>query len=129
MSDDGPPDVLRHVLGSDVGEDVLRAMSTREQRYVLYHLLDHEEATLGELADVVAGWIAATDRDVTTSVDRSSLRVGLYHNHLPRLAEADLIAFDPEAKAVDGSPMSEDERELVETACVAEHWTGGRTTP
>lgn len=128
MSPDGPPDVLGTILASDVGEDVLRALGNRQQRYTLYHFLDSESATLDELADVLAGWMAATENQVTTDVERSSLRVDLYHNHLPHLANLDLVAFDPEAKVVDRSPLSTAERELIETACKAEHWTGDTAT-
>lgn len=123
MTADGPPDVLGEILASDVDEDVLRALSNRHQRYALYHLLDHENATLDELADVVAGWVATTEAGVTTAADRSSIRVKLYHDHLPKLADADLVEFDQEAKVVDRSPLSATERELIQAACVAEHWT------
>lgn len=126
MSTDGAPNVLGQILAADVDEDVLRALSTRAQRYTLYHFLDHERATLEELADVLAGWIAATEGRVTTDADRSSLRVSLYHNYLPQLAAVGLIAFDPEEKVADRTPLSEAERELLENACAAEHWTDER---
>lgn len=127
MGDD-PPDVLATILAAEVDEDVLRALGTREQRYTLYHLLDHERVTLSELADVLAGWMAATECRVTTDVDRSSLRIALYHNHLPRLASAGLVDFDAVESVVDRSPLSTDERELVEAAYLAEHWTGEALT-
>lgn len=123
MSPDGTQDVLGQLLAADVDEDVLRAMSVREQRYVLYHLLDHERVTLDELADVLAGWMAVTRQQVTTKADRDSLRIALYHNHVPQLAAVGLVAFDPEEKVVDRSPLSDAERELVEAACVAERWS------
>lgn len=128
MSTNDAPDVLRQILAAGVDEDVLRALSTREQRYALYHFLDHERATLDELADVLAGWIAAAEKRVTTGVDRSSLRICLYHNYLPQLDDLGLLAFDPEEKVVDRSPLSTAERELIEAACMAEHWTGKSST-
>lgn len=127
MSNDSAPDILGQILTADADEDVLRALGTREQRYTLYHLLDHERATLDELADVLAGWMAATGMGVTTGVERSSLRIALYHNYLPRLADVELLAFDSEEKVVDRSPLSDDERELIEAAYLAEHWTGEQT--
>lgn len=128
MSTNGAPDVLRQILATDVNEDALRALSTRQQRYVLYHLLDEERATLSELADVLAGWMAASENGVTTGVERSSLRMRLYHVYLPKLADAGLLAFDPEEKVVDRSPLSTDERELIEAAFLAEHWTSEPAT-
>lgn len=127
MSNDSAPDVLGQILTADADEDVLRALGTREQRYTLYHLLDHERATLDELADVLAGWMAATGMGVTTGVERSSLRIALYHNYLPKLADAGLLAFDTEENVVDRSPLSDAERELIEAAYLAEHWTGEQT--
>jgi len=109
MNDD-PPDVLSRVLAADVDEDILRALGTREQRYTLYHLLDHERVTLSELADVLAGWLATTESRVTTNADRSSLRIALYHNHLPQLASAGLVDFDATQSVVDRSPLSAEER-------------------
>lgn len=123
MSDDAP-DVLARILAADVEEDVLRALGTREQRYTLYHLLDHERVTLSELADVLAGWMAAAESRVTTGTDRSALRIALYHNHLPQLANAGLVDFDATASVVDRSPLSAEEREIVEAAYLSEHWTG-----
>lgn len=127
MSDDRP-DVLAEILAADVDEDVLRALGTREQRYTLYHLLDNERATLSELADALAGWMATTERRVTTDVDRSSLRIALYHNHLPQLASAGLVDFDDVDRVVDRSPLSAGERDLVEAAYLAEHWTSDPLT-
>lgn len=127
MSDD-TPDVLGRILAADVDEAVLRALGTREQRYTLYHLLDHERATLSELADVLAGWMATTECRVTTDVDRSSLRIALYHNHLPQLASAGLVDFDAADRTVDRAPLSAAERNLVEAAYLAEHWTSEALT-
>ena len=127
MNDD-PPDVLSRVLAADVDEDILRALGTREQRYTLYHLLDHERVTLSELADFLAGWLATTESRVTTNADRSSLRIALYHNHLPQLASAGLVDFDATQSVVDRSPLSAEEREIVEAAYLAEHWTGDPIT-
>ena len=123
MSTDGASTLLREILAAEFDEDVLRALSVREQRYALYHFLDHERATLDELADALAGWMAATENRVTTNVDRSSLRLALYHRSLPQLDDAGLLSFDPERKVVNRSPLSTAERDLIEAACIAEHWT------
>ena len=127
MCSNGTDDVLARILTADVDEDVMQALSARERRYVLYHLLDHERITLAELADVVAGWLAVNEQRVTTTVDRESIRLALYHNHLPKLAAIDLIAFDPEEKVVDRSPLTEPEYDLIEAAYLAEHRTDDTT--
>lgn len=127
MSSDGASGVLGRILAADVDEAVLRALATRQQRYALYYMLDHERATLGELADVLSGWQAVTDRTVTTAADHSSLRIGLYHTHLPRLDDAGLVAFDPTERVVDRAPLSADQRELIEAARAAERWSAEPT--
>ena len=119
------PQTFRELVGrivdSGVEEDVLRAMRSRERRYVCYYLLDHERVALDELADVLAGWIAATDHRVTTRPDRDSLRLALYHNHLPRLAEAGLVAFDREELVTERTPRFGEVRALVAAAHRFEH--------
>lgn len=129
MSRDGAPDVLGEILAADVDDDVLSVLSTREQRYALYYLLDHERVPLSELADVIAGWLAVADRQVTTAGERTSLRIALYHTHLPRLEAAGLIEFDPDDRVVDRAAFPTTTRELVEAARAAERWTGETTAP
>lgn len=52
--------------------------------------------TLAELASE----LAATGRDASEGADRRDLEVVLHHNHLPRLAEAGLVEYDPGANSV-----------------------------
>lgn len=125
MSPDGTADVLERILSTDVDEDVLRALSVREQRYVLYYLLDHERVSLAQLADVLTGWMATVEQRVLVNTDRESVRIGLYHNHLPQLSDLGLLTFDPADKVIHRSPLSEPERNLVEAAYLAEHSQNG----
>ena len=129
MCPDRSDDVLGRILAADVDQKVMRALSTREQRYVAYHLLDHEQATLDELADVLAGRVAAVERRVTTRSDRESLRTALYHTHLPQMRDAGLIVFDPVDGVVDRSPLSGGERDLIAAAYLAEQNTPAETEP
>lgn len=124
MSSDGVQDLVWGILSADVDDEVLRALSRREQRYSLYHLLDNDRVGLEELADVLAGWLASTERRVTTRADRDSLKTGLYHEHLPQLDDVGLVSFDPEERVVDRSTLSGAERELIETTYLAEQFTG-----
>jgi DNA-binding transcriptional ArsR family regulator len=51
------------------------------------------------LADL-ASELAATGRNASEDADRHDLEVVLHHNHLPRLAEAGLVEYDPGANSV-----------------------------
>lgn len=119
--------VLELILATDVDEDVMRAMSNRECRYTLYYLLDNERVSLEDLADVVTGWVAAAGKQMTTSTDRESLRISLYHQHLPLLAECGLVEFDPEEQCVARSSLFESVQNLVEASYLAEHWSDEAT--
>ncbi len=124
MSPDGAQDLVWGILSADVDDEVMRALSRREQRYSLYHLLGNERVGVEELADVLAGWRATTEGRVTTRADRDSLKTRLYHQYLPELDDVGLVSFDPEDRIVDRSPLSGAERELVETTYLAERFSG-----
>jgi len=71
--------------------------SSPARRAVLAVLAEHASSmTLGDLASE----IAAAGTDATGDVDRRNLEVVLHHNHLPRLADAGLIEYDPTAHSV-----------------------------
>lgn len=121
MCPESSQDVLAQILAADVTTDEMRAMSARERRYVMYYLLDHERTSVDELGDVLAGWMAATERRVTTGVDRESLLIALYHTHLPKLADAGLVEFDADRGVVARTSLSDPVRDLIRTVHRAEH--------
>lgn len=99
MSADGPgsddeadatPDGGRSSLDA-----VLDAFANRRRRYALYFLQDETTATLREVAVRVAAW--ENDRPVN-DVDpdfADGVYVDFYHRHLPKLAESNVVAYDP----------------------------------
>lgn len=71
-------------------DEALELLSNRRRRYALYHLRRRDEAvSLAELAARIAEWEEGT-------TDEAAVRADLYHSHLPRLADAGVVAFDPE---------------------------------
>lgn len=121
MSPSGAADVFAAVLAADVDEDVVRALAERERRYVVYYALDHERVSIDELGDVVAGWVAANEGRVMVPPDRESLVIDLYHNHIPRLADAGLVEFDETTQVVTAVSLPGAVRDLVQLTYMAEH--------
>lgn len=80
---------------------VLRALSDPRRRFVLGELQDAGESLdLGELATRIVAWeCGCEDADHSTHVEQSVL-VSLYHVHAPKLDDAGLVDFDPDARSV-----------------------------
>lgn len=73
-------------------DDVFDVLGNVQRRHLLYFLREHGEASLDELADVVAAWIGAREGDdVVTPTDRDRVYATLYHIHIPKLTEFDLV--------------------------------------
>jgi hypothetical protein len=91
----------RDRAGRDEGQSLLaddefyRALSARSRRRVLAHLVECEESTVGELAEVLCGWEATAGEMVTPERYRR-VRTELVHIHIPRLADAGLVSYDRE---------------------------------
>lgn len=77
-----------------------RALASSHRRRLLYFLLENEASTIDELASVLSGWEITPTGTMQTPKDRAKIRLQLSHNHLPRLAETGLIAYDPDSGTV-----------------------------
>jgi len=78
-------------------DDVFDLLKNRRRRLVLRYLVDADEpSSLSELSAHVAA--AENDKPVRalSTSERKRVYVGLYQGHLPRLDEADVVAFDAE---------------------------------
>lgn len=82
-------EVSRHFAN----DQFYQALAARPRRRALAHVLTAERATVEELVDVLCGWEAAENRAVD-SARAAQIRVELAHQHLPLLAEADLVSYD-----------------------------------
>lgn len=82
----------------------LRVLADRRRRYALYRLKESETPmTVADPADDVVR--RETDRSPAAAQDeRARIYVSLYHNHLPKLAEAALVRFDVDRSTVRLSP-------------------------
>lgn len=69
---------------------LLRTLANPRRREVLYRLADAEESVpIDELAEHVAG-VVEDGPQTPRAVERA--RVGLHHNHLPKLEEARIVS-------------------------------------
>lgn len=111
-------DVQRGVAGGDspprlADDQFYRALASTHRRRLLYYLLETTESTVEELASVLGGWEVTTGGTMQTPADRSELRLELMHVHLPRLADAGLIAYDPDEGTVELEPLHPRVADLV----------------
>lgn len=102
------------LLDESVDDEVYRALADGRRRIALAYLLEHSEATVEELADVVAGVAGARGSVVVGPADREAVRIELFHRHLPVLSEARLVEFDPTTGEASGRRVSEAVRSLLE---------------
>jgi hypothetical protein len=68
-------------------------LANQQRRYTLYHLskMKGVTITLSELIDVLV-------QDVTAT--RTQLRLELHHCHLPKLADYNIIEYDPRSQTI-----------------------------
>lgn len=97
-----------------------RALASTHRRRLLYHLIESGESTAGELASVLSAWEVSSTGTMDTQADRSRILVGLLQKHLPRLADAGLITYDPDTGTVQLSPVQPQVREIVRQSIKAE---------
>jgi len=77
-----------------------RALAAKRRRRVLYYLLETNRSSVEELATVLCGWEATSGETMQTTGDRRECLIVLSHNHLPKLAEAGLVEYNPTTGSV-----------------------------
>jgi hypothetical protein len=89
-------------------DHVYEAMGNPRRRYVCYTLLEGGEWSLADLATRVAAWEADVPDRRVPDEHRRRLYIALYHNHVPKLAEGGIVAFDAEDETVRPGPNARD---------------------
>ncbi|MDS0222672.1 transcriptional regulator [Haloarcula sp. S1AR25-5A] len=95
-------------------DTLLGVLSAESRRMVVAYLREHGTASVDELTDVVVGWSQARGNSAGGDAWEQT-RTVLYHNHLPALAAADLVAYDTDAETVEIAPLSSATTELLST--------------
>lgn len=73
---------------------VFTLLKNERRRAVLSFLADRPETTLSDLADRIAAAENDTTPDQLSSSERKRVYISLYQNHLPKLADAEVIEYD-----------------------------------
>ncbi len=103
---------------ADAGLSVVwHLLSDPRRRYVLEHLHSTERTTLAALARGIEARIGVGQPGdgERTSASRRRIEIALAHDHLPRLADSGVIAYDPSTWQVVLTADPETRR-LLETA-------------
>ena len=94
---DGGPSVIDEQATTETDLDQLfEVLADGKRRQLLAYLVetDDDVAAFSELIEHVAD-----DSDGESS-DNERIAVGLHHTHLPKLADADLVEYDPRSEVV-----------------------------
>ncbi|WP_318571112.1 DUF7344 domain-containing protein [Salinigranum marinum] len=76
---------------------VFDLLSSPRRRYLIYYLrTEGRTVKLTELADEVAAWEYESPVEDLDKQQRKRVYVSLYQTHVPKLAEAGLIEYDPD---------------------------------
>ncbi len=94
-----PSDIERlitdHGAGDLSADAVFDLLSSRRRRYLLESLAEHGYSlTLADLADEVSSRECAAHIAEIPEEDVLEIYLSLYHQHVPKLAEANVVAYD-----------------------------------
>lgn len=76
-------------------DEVFEVLKSPRRRYALYYLRrEGGVAELSDLTEQVAAWENETTTAALTTEQRKRVYISLYQTHLPKLDEADVVAYD-----------------------------------
>ncbi|WP_276261332.1 DUF7344 domain-containing protein [Haloglomus litoreum] len=88
-----PPDILD-------ADHVYSALNHPRRRYLCYTLLEDTEWSLADLATKIAAWESDVPEHEVREDKRDAVYVSLYHAHVPKLVEEDIITFDAATETI-----------------------------
>lgn len=97
-------DVTKGVFASDGGRSpidrILASVQDSHRRYLLYHLQEEGTSDLETAARWVAAWSHECDPGDVPAELHDRFQTELYHNHLPKLADLNIIEYDERTGAI-----------------------------
>lgn len=95
--DRGKPSAC-HVTCSDGGttplERILIGLEHPRRRYLLYYLDERKHAHIAEAAQYIAACERTCDLNDIPAEHHENVKIDLFHVHLPKLADLELIEYD-----------------------------------
>ena len=97
--------------------ELLDVLANRRRRYAVHYL--HTFETPMAVADVTDEIVRLEmDTEPTTVPEvRKEVYADLYHKHLPKLAEAEIVTFDTEENLVDFGPAADELKPFMKQLC------------
>ena len=84
---------------------VFAGIANERSRRVLYSLTETEVGTIDALVEEVVEREVGLPAEMTSAERRERIRTDLVHTHLPRLADLEIVEYDPDDGTVDyGDP-------------------------
>ena len=84
---------------------VLEGIANGRSRRVLYSLAESDVETLDALVDEVVEREVGLPAAMTSGERRDRIRADLVHTHLPRLADLELVEYDPREETIDNGDL------------------------
>lgn len=109
-------------------DTVLRALADGRRREVLSVLHTHRSLELAALADELTIPPRPTSRNGPGDRTRRSLVIDLYHQHVPVLVGAELVAYDADTDRVELTALGDDVVEFVSRELASAIGYGGDDT-
>lgn len=108
-------------------DEFYRAMAAAPRRRLLYYLLEDGDHSVEELATVLTGRESTEESTMATPENRDRWMMALRHQHLPMLAEVDLLDYDPDSGRIEAVPLEERVADIVRWSVVAESGAPGQS--
>lgn len=100
----GRPQISLAVLNVDY---VFDALAHPRRRYLLYTLGVETEWSLRELATKLAAWELDIPEETVRSDERDKVYISLYHTHIPKLVDHQIITFDEQTETIKAATNAE----------------------
>ena len=107
------PDPIPPILELD---HVFEALGHPRRRYLLYTLLEETEWTLWDLASKIAAWEYEYDDQPPPEAAVENVYVSLRHNHVPKLAEDEIVAFSEPEEMIAPASNTQQVLDVLESA-------------
>ncbi|WP_276255351.1 DUF7344 domain-containing protein [Halomontanus rarus] len=75
-------------------DTVQTLLGQSQRRYLLYHLMENDCGNVEELSLQIAAWEHDESVETVDEDARERVVISLVHNHLPRLADHDIVEYD-----------------------------------